>query len=219
MSKEDIFSPVPAGGDWRRNAVLEHRDDHAIAIGFAETAQLIIDHWVNRGPNDLLFEPLVFSHRHALELVLKEAIRQSAARLRFHGQDDPKVAEADVEEWLVGTARHNIHKLAHRLDELLCRLDEDSLPAETNRVLMSLHELDPSGETFRYGKVKTKGGRLENAPRPLLSDLPDELQAHVDVVAMHEHFRSAFSLLSGGLMTVLDEIAQFQHDLAQDVGW
>jgi hypothetical protein len=99
------------GGNWRLNAVVEHRDDHAIAIGFACTADLIVEHWVDRGPNDLLFEPLVFNHRHALELILKAAIRESAARLRTNALNDNQVELASVDNWLAKGASHNLHKL------------------------------------------------------------------------------------------------------------
>jgi hypothetical protein len=36
---------------------------------------------------------------------------------------------------------------------------------------------------------------------------------------MHEHFRSAFKLLSGGVMSELDVYTDYQRDTAEDVGW
>jgi hypothetical protein len=206
---------VEAGGDWRSNAVVERHSDHEIAIGFAEAANVIVASWVNRSPNDLLFEPLVFTHRHALELVLKTAIRESAARLRFEGHVDSKVSLPALDAWLVDEARHNLHKLAHRLDELLMRLGEEILPPDTHRALMSIHELDPTGETFRFAKVRGPGGNFRDAPRPLLP-LASDLQAHVDIVSMHVQFKSAFDLLSGGVMTVLELIAEYQHEMARE---
>ncbi len=218
MAKAIVLSPVGRTGNWPLNAVVERHDDHGIAIGFAEVADLIVEHWVQRGPNDLLFEPLVFNHRHALELVIKAAIRESAARLRADGHRDGKVDRESVDEWLAGKAGHNLHRLATRLDELLIRLGEQRLPPDTHAVLMSIHELDPTGETFRYAKVKVPGGGFVDAPRPLLSK-PEDLQAHVDIVAMHEHFRAAFSLISGGVLTVLDNIAEFQAEMAREATW
>ena len=215
VAKLTPFRPVGDGGNWRQNAVVQRRDDHELAMGFAETADIIVAHWVERGPNDLLFEPLIFNHRHALELVLKAAIRESAARVRAEGHQHPKLARDEVERWLTREASHNLHKLASRLNDLLLQLGEERLPADTHGVLMSLHQLDPNGEAFRYAKVKV-GGKLVDAPRPLLSKASD-LQAHVDIVSMHEHFRSAFSLLSGGLMTVLEAIADTQAEMAREV--
>ncbi len=194
-----------------RNAVVDHRGDNAIAIGFAETADLIIGRWIAGGRNDLLFEPMVFIHRHALELILKAAIRETAARLRAGGEIDAKVDQTSVEDWLAFDAGHNLHKLASRLDELLTRLGLDNLPPDTHRVLISLHELDPRGDAFRYAKVRV-GGVWVDAPRPLLSN-PNDLHAHVDIVAMHDHFRGAFNLLSGGLMSVLENVADLQAEM------
>lgn len=214
----NVFKPAGPDGDWHQNAIVARHTDHEIAIGFAEVADLIVEHWKARGAFDLLFEPLVFNHRHALELVLKAAIRTSAACLRLDGHSDKKVDRNEVEIWLTTKASHNLHKLAGRLDELLHRLELEALPKDTQTVLLSIHQLDPGGDAFRYAKVKGPGGSLVDAPRPLLSD-PDDLQAHVDVVAMHEHFRSAFNLLSGGVMSELQVFADHQQDMVRDAGW
>jgi hypothetical protein len=211
-----VFRPVGPGGNWRLSVVVERRSDHAIAMGFAEAAELIVEHWVERGPNDLLFEPLVFNHRHALELILKAAIRESAARLRVDGYTDATVNETEVDNWLAKIGSHNLHKLVTRLDGLLTRLRLEKLPGDTHDVLMALHTLDPGGDAFRYATVKGPDGRWVDAPRPLLST-PEDLQAHVDIVAMHEHFRSAFSLLSGGVMTVLENVAEQQAEVAREI--
>ncbi|HEX3566591.1 MAG TPA: hypothetical protein VHU17_14575 [Acidimicrobiales bacterium] len=216
MAKKPMFRPVESGGNWHLNAIVERHSDYEIAIGFAEAANVIVESWIRRGPNDLLFEPLVFNHRHALELVLKAAIRESAARLRADGHLDSKVSQAALDAWLAAEAKHNLHRLAERLDELLKRLGEEKLPPETHRTLMSIHELDPTGETFRYAKVKGPGGTFQDAPRPLLS-LPTDLQAHVDIEAMHVQFKSAFDLLSGGVMTVLELIAEHQCEMTQQI--
>lgn len=71
MKKPNVFRPVGPGEDWRLNAVIQYRDDHTVALGFAENADLIVRHWLTDGPNGLLFDPLVYTHRHALELILK----------------------------------------------------------------------------------------------------------------------------------------------------
>ncbi len=100
VAKPKIFAPVGDGGDWRRNAVVGRHDDHAIAMGFAETADLIVQSWLSRGPNDLLFEPLIFNYRHAFELVLKAAIRASAGCLRADGSTDGRRTERGALERL-----------------------------------------------------------------------------------------------------------------------
>jgi hypothetical protein len=151
-------------------------------------------------------------------LILKATIRESAARLRADGYNDAKVDRDKLDNWLVTEASHNLRKLATRLDNLLTRLGLDKMPSETHGVLISLHQLDPGGDAFRYAKVKGPDGGWQDAPRPLLST-PHDLQALVDVVAMHDHFRNAFSLLSTGVMTVLEDMAEFQAETAHDASW
>jgi hypothetical protein len=210
-----IFGPAGPTEHWRRNAVVSRHSDHHIAMGFAETADLIVEHWRSKGPNDLLFEPLLFNHRHALELVLKAAVRETANRLRVEGWSDPALLPAGLDEWLARKAGHSLHKLATRLDKLLADLGIGTLPKGTHTVLMSIHQLDPGGDTFRYAKV-FQGGSWVHAPRPLLT--AQNHQVHVDVVAMHEHFRSAFGLISDGVMNVLGEVADYQAELRPMAG-
>lgn len=218
MAKK-IFGPVDPGEDWHRHAVVEHRGEHALAMGFAATGDLIVERWVHRGPNDLLFEPLLFNYRHALELILKAAIRDASGLLRRSGDTDPQLVPTTLNAWFVEEARHNLHKLSTRLAKLLKRLDSEDLPADTYQVLMALHELDRGGDTFRYSYTKNKAGQFVPATRPLLDARSGRVQAHVDIVAMHERFKDAFTLLSGGVMTVLQNIADYLDDLAREADW
>ena len=209
-----IFGPAGPGEPFRNNAIMWNFDDCALAMGFADTAKLIVEHWVDKGPNDALFVPLIYNCRHALELVLKAAIREAAARLRADGRTEKYLEPVCVDEWLADEAVHNLHKLAFRLDKMLEALDLDTLPADTNRVLLSIHGLDPNGQTFRYAQVrKGRGAAFEDAPLPRVTD--GNYGANVDVVAMHKHFDEAFMLISGGVMSVLEQYAQYQRDMAE----
>ncbi len=191
-----------------------------MAIGFADLADLGVEEWKRRGPNDLIFIPIVYCYRHALELVLKAALRTTAACLREEGETDPALDRDKLNEWLAGPrgAGHSLQKLATRLDEWLKSLDAEALPDDVHEVLKSLHQLDPKGDAFRYSTVRGKGGTFERAPRPGLTHA-DVLQAHVDVAAMQKHFQQAFGLLSDGLMTELDEVRSWQADRSADADW
>lgn len=207
----DPFRPVPDGGDWRNNAVLTwDMGDDSIALGFSEAGSIIVDSWVAGRRNDALFLPIVFVYRHALELVLKEGIRQAAAVLRTDGDADPTLAADELDAYLAKAGKgHSLSRLARRLDDLLGRLRHEALPAETHDVLQSLHQLDPGGDTFRYATVRDKGtDRYVPAPRPAAT--------HVDVVAMRQHFDSAFGLLYGGVLSVLGEYRQIQAEQLHD---
>jgi hypothetical protein len=202
-----LFDSVPAGDPWEHTAVVGGRfeDDAQLALGFYQLAELGVADWTTRGPNDLLFVPIVYNHRHALELVLKAAVREAAARLRADGATDASLDPATLDDELAGTRPHSLERLANKLEVLLDRLHLEQLPATTRDVLRSLHQLDPHGETFRYSKVKAGKGKFDPA-RPT--------QEHIDVVALAEQFRKAFTLLSGGLLTVLDNYREYQAEQA-----
>ena len=207
-----IFGPAEPDVPWRRNAIVWQLDDHQLAMGFADAATLIAKHWVTAGPNDLLFVPLVYNIRHALELVLKAAIRETAARHRAAGRTDEELQQDTLDDWLARKAGHSLSKLARRLDKMLTELDLDTLPQNIHKVLTTLHELDHRGDTFRYAKVR-KEDKWESAPRPLV--IKGNFGAKVDIVDMHEHFNDAFELISYGLMSELEQCAEYQKDMSE----
>jgi hypothetical protein len=206
MSK--LFDSVPAGDPWEHAAVVggPFEDDAQLAQGFHQVAELGVADWTTHGPNDLLFVPIVYNYRHALELVLKAAVREAAARLRADGATDASLDPATLDEELAETKPHSLERLANKLEVLLERLRLEQLPATTRDVLRSLHQLDPHGETFRYSTVKAGKGKF-NPARPT--------QEHIDIVALAERFREAFMLLSGGLLTVLDNYREYQAEQAR----
>jgi hypothetical protein len=213
----EIFGPTRSP-DFHRNAVVEDFDEHAIAIGFADLADLGVEEWERHGPNDLLFVPIVYNYRHALELVLKAAIRETAACPREDGETDADLDRDALDRWLLGPRGngHSLQRLAVRLDEWLRRLDLEGLPENAHDVLMSLHELDPRGDAFRYATVSDGGGGRKSAPRPGVSS--EVLQSHVDVIVMQQHFRGAFDLLSAGVMTELENVQEYQADMRDMYG-
>jgi len=201
-----LFDSVPAGDPWEHTAVVggPFEDDAQLALGFYQMAELGVTDWTIRGPNDLLFVPIVYNYRHALELVLKAAVREAAARRRTDGATDASLDPATLDEELAKT--HSLERLANKLEVLLDRLRLEQLPATTRNVLRSLHQLDPRGETFRYSMVKAGKGKFDPA-RPT--------QEHVDIVTLAERFREAFTLLSYGLLTVLDNYREYQAEQAR----
>ncbi|MFV2174007.1 hypothetical protein ACFHW2_10560 [Actinomadura sp. LOL_016] len=193
----DLLSSLPDAGDWRDIAYIGYYDgDAGLAEGFAEAAESIFKRW-QRSPRtgDQLLLPLVHNYRHALELALKQAIRDAAARLRFDGHDDPSLRPAELDAHLKRKQRHRLGPLADQLGRLLKELTLDGLPADTMRLLARLHQLDPTGEAFRYA---------------------DHLQtsAHaVDVPQLTKLFRDAFAIVHGGVLTELHVYADYQHDM------
>ena len=208
----DVFKPVSADGPWWHTAIVggPSENDHVLALGFHRAAKLLVEHWDAHGANDLLYVPIVYLHRHALELVLKQAIREAAACLRADGAADPDLAAPAIEAKLTSRALgHALGKLADEFVTLLARLNLERLPKETLDVLRSLHRADESGETFRYSTLKQGKGK---PPRPARPD-----QQHIDIVGLANDLAGAFQLLSGGVLTVLDEYHQWQAEMAAEM--
>lgn len=202
----DLFGPAGPADDFHRNAMLWPReDDGLLGEGFIAAGNALVRDWTEHGPNDLLLVPMILSYRHGLELLLKEAIRQAAACVRRDGVSDPTIDPDAVDTWLKNKAGHQLRLLGERLDDLLAMLREDALPAETHATLNSLHELDPSGETFRYASSWDREGK-----RFIPSRRPDA--SHIDVVAMGKEFQAVASLIGGGVLTVLDLYREMQSE-------
>jgi hypothetical protein len=199
VGMSNIFNPVSSGGDWHHNAVVGTvTDDFGLATGFAAAGRVLVDHWRAGGTDDGLFMPIVVLYRHALELVLKAAIRESAARRRADGHRGPQFDKGSVDQWLAQKAGHSLASLANRLETYLKDLKLETLPKDTGQVLAELHTLDPGGDTFRYSMTR----QSMPAARPAAT--------HVDVVEMGKTFDATFSLLANGVMTVLDEYRMHQ---------
>jgi hypothetical protein len=99
---DQIFRPVGPGGNFHHNAVVEDFDEHLLAIGFARLGDLGVEEWNRSGPDDLLFIPIVYSYRHALELVLKAALTETAACVRTEADPDPDLDHEALRRWLAG---------------------------------------------------------------------------------------------------------------------
>lgn len=204
----DPFQPAGPTA-WHLNAIIDDWDDLGIALGFDEAARVLVESWEAGGANDLLFLPIVYNHRHSLELVLKAAIRDAARLVRHEGDDDTSLDPDRLNGWLAGReGGHKLVSLAAKLEELLQRLELEGLPPETHEILTTIHELDPNGDTFKYSSVRDPDTKkYVAAPRPKAS--------HVNVVAMSEQFTGAFNLIALGVMTVLEQYRDYLDDMRE----
>ena len=151
-------------------------------------------------PNDRLLLPIVYNYRHALELVLKQAIRQAAECRQLKGDGDPGLTANALEAHFKQKQRHRLGPLAQQLAGMLAALNLHELPPDTSRLIQDLHQLDPTGEAFRYdGQLKTSAG-------------------HVDVPRLVQRFRAAFAILHGGILTALYEHASFLREIRMEYG-
>lgn len=195
----DLFSSLSTAEHFRDLACVGYYNgDTGLAQGFAEAAEAIFSVWQSRArSNDSLLPPLTYNYRHALELALKQAIRQAAACRQLDGDDDPGLTPQALEAHFKQKQRHRLGPLAQQLAALLASLNLDKLPPDTMHLLQSLHQLDPTGEAFRYeGHLKTSA-------------------SHVDVTRLVERFRAAFDVIHGGVLAVLHQYADFLHEMRE----
>jgi hypothetical protein len=196
----DLFSSLSAAEHFRDLAwVGYYNGDTGLAQGFAEAAEAIFSVWQCQArSNDRLLPPIAYNYRHALELALKEAIRQAAACRQLNGDADPGLTPQALEAHFKQKQRHRLGPLAQQLARLLADLNLDELPPDTMRLLHSLHQLDPTGEAFRYeGHLKTSA-------------------SHVDVTRLIERFRATFDIIHGGVLAELDQYADFLQEVREE---
>ncbi|MEV6527467.1 hypothetical protein AB0M43_36635 [Longispora sp. NPDC051575] len=158
------FGFVPAGTNWRHNALVGqwYHDDSTLARGFQRVADLAVQNLLDTGIDDGMFAPIALNYRHAIELLLKEALREGWACLDHDGlprptltrNGKPKVYAPD--KWLTGT--HDLTELATELDACLAVLRvhpaDRSLPNDVSQTIKGLALLDPAGDAFRYTEAK-----------------------------------------------------------------
>ncbi|MFI6290032.1 hypothetical protein ACIBEJ_00515 [Nonomuraea sp. NPDC050790] len=210
MDSEDVPGLLDLRGqerDWRAIAVLGFaEDDAALAEGYFDAAEIIVDAWKAGNHNDLLAIPILALYRHGIELALKAGIREAACRLRVDGHDDASLDPGAVDKRLAGT--HCIGDLVVELTGYLDRLmlfSVKKLPADALEVLNSLHLLDKTGQAFRYATVKSGKGKAA----VLVPARPD--QKHVDILAVSAALHEAGGLVLYGVSGVLEEYAESQQ--------
>ncbi|ASW56484.1 hypothetical protein [Plantactinospora sp. KBS50] len=191
----DLLSALPGEG-WDDTAWIEYYDgDRGLAEGFAKAGDAILVAW-QRGPhpNDTVLLPLIYNYRHGIELALKQAIRQAAACICVGGNGEPELWADNLETHLKRKHGHRLAPLATQLQGLLTRLNLGDLGGESMKVLSRIHQLDPTGEAFRYS------GHLNSTAYA------------VDVSRLAARFREAFDIIHGGVLTMLDVHQDFLYE-------
>jgi hypothetical protein len=197
----DLFSSLSDTEHVGDLAFVGHYDgDAGLAEGFAEAAEAVFSAWRDQEwANDRLLLPIAYNYRHALELALKQGIRQAVECCWLNG-GDPGLTPQALEVHFKQKQRHRLGPLAQQLAGMLTELNLGQLPPDTSRLLRDLHQLDPAGESFRYdGQLKTSA-------------------SHVDVPRLVERFRAAFAIIHGGVLTALHEHASFLREIRTEYG-
>ncbi|MCH8539505.1 MAG: hypothetical protein LAT58_01905 [Opitutales bacterium] len=140
---------------------FDFHSDSTIAEYFEGAADRIIEEILtNRKGNaeDGLFIPVAFLYRHAFELRLKEIIRL-LLKLDFLERKDLGSVRLDCE--------HSLEKLLKVVEPPIKAYTKGEIESELNatrRLITDLHNIDPSGQSFRY--LKNKSGKLNHEKFP-----------------------------------------------------
>ena len=196
--------------DWWDMAVIggAGEDDNHLAAGYRALANAGVTQW-RQAPRrnraqDWIIVPILNAYRHSIELALKAGIRGAAACIRMSGPEEPDGSLDAVERRLSKT--HSLKDLAGQLRALLARLKLDQA-GTVGDVLDALHEIDATGQAFRYSNVKEgKGSGLRFVPAR-----PDELA--VDFPATAAALDEAAALLIDGLSLMLESYAEVQREI------
>lgn len=144
-------------------------------VGFQRAADMIVAsaQTSDLNPDDLVF-PVAYLYRHHLELMLKELVRLG---IRLGALDRC----ADI------LGGHNLHKLWNKAKQLILQVWPDS-PGDdvqaVEQVILEFHNLDPSGQAFRYARDKHGGPYLADVPERVglanLKSVVDAVSAFLD---------------------------------------
>ncbi len=161
----------------------------AYLFGFQRAADMVVDAAKNDDQNpDALIFPVAYLYRHHLELTLKELVRLGAhvgviATSTECLSDSCPCCGHVTEVTRDVLSQHNLHKLWNKAKQLIDAVwpnspDDDLKVVE--QVILEFHNLDPSGQAFRYARDKDGEPHLQDAPRRI--DL-DNLKAAVDTIS------------------------------------
>ena len=190
---------------WPSVAILGYmEDDSTLAMGFASAADLIVDDWERGARDDSMAVPMMYLYRHAMELALKQSVRDVATRLRAAKDADPNIVSEKVDQRLASRELgHSLAALAGELQRLLARLNIQTLPDEVMATLDALHKSDATGEAFRYSLHRESGGFAQTRPE----------QLRVDIVALRARLRESFGIIVYGLSGVLEAHDDYRAEL------
>jgi len=150
-----VFRPATTE-QWRLNAVVgwEYKRSDLYALGYADAAQTVAEKAMQGTHQDLLIYPICFLYRHALEIAIKDLLRQTEHLVRLRADFEPGLAAerrpaADVETEPGET--HSLERLFTRMVARLSMVAPDAqVPEDVRSAVLELHQMDPRGETFRY---------------------------------------------------------------------
>jgi hypothetical protein len=165
---EQMFGPLPGWDDARRRAPAggPGAKDDVLAWGYAKAANLLVDHHAFGIAAVQLFWPIAYLYRHAVELRLKDCIRNAELAITIRrARGKLTIVQACRARKLAPAEKVlGAHALVPLLDALEARLPVlgcNRLPSSVRTVMQALDQLDRTGEAFRYAAKKDGTPALE----------------------------------------------------------
>jgi len=128
----------------------------AYVQGYKDAADKLVETVVATETNrDIFLMPIVYLYRHYLELQLKMMLREA----RDAGVS---AVSGKTDEWIKNRAGHDLHVLWNSVRQIIEELSPDELSGDISnveRIIQRFHDLDDTGQRFRYA------GKLTHTPR------------------------------------------------------
>jgi len=197
-----VFQPATSFA--HRNAVVgwTRRAAWLYAHGYREAAGVVVDKALEGHFQDTLFYPICFLYRHALEVTLKELVRETEHLIRLDAacggraggcERDAREVDQELEK------THSLQSLLDRLRERLKVVADDDLAANVINAVVEVHNLDPKGEVFRYARKQGAGDSFGQ-------------QQRFDLQQIRERLDEAIGYLADGVGGWLDAAQDYAND-------
>jgi hypothetical protein len=138
------------------------------AFAYCRAADYVVLHALAEQSDDLLFLPVAFLARHALELALKAAIgelRPVAVRMRRTEARSSTPFEGGAIRRSANPT-HSITELGAELERLWLERTDSDLPRSVVKAIRFVSRFDPTGQRMRYPMTRAKGKKRFRASFP-----------------------------------------------------
>ena len=184
-------SPVHAYIDW-----LKYSTHDYLSQSFKEEGEIILDDLEAGNYSrhvEIFFFPVCYLYRHSIELELKDII-ELGVQLNILPDDDKH-------KELQGS--HSLHPLWNRAKAALKEFYAGDPPEDliaAGSIIQQFHELDKTGQSFRYCKTRTGKSTLDDAPEI------------VDLANLRDRFDGLYNFLTatqGGMEEALSNMGDY----------
>lgn len=166
--KWQLLEAAPATDYERLIVKAPYETDRHYAAFYQESANRLAATFSGQPQDDMILLPFLGLYRQAYELALKSFIRGLAKeRRRLVDSGNPDLAPRKLENKIRFDLGHKLDKLIVEAQTHWDALDlGEPIPADLVALIMSMHETDPAGTSFRYSSSNQPTGQAR-------TDFPD----------------------------------------------